>query len=612
MTSKNNSSFIRELFGEIGQLWHDFRFSLSRARVSLRNWVRRIRKLKLDYVVMPVGGSLPERAGPPRNFIQRQLPLPPRPISMEILHKRFQSISDADNVKGVIIVLSGLSTGIATLQSLRSAIKRLQTSGKEVVVFTPLLDLGHYFVAVAADRIVIPPSSTFEVLGVHADSLFLKDALSNLGIQVEVVQISPYKTGFDNIGKSEMSDEYREQVDWILDDTYDHLVSAIAIGRGKTPHEVRELIDSAPYTAGEALERGLIDHVAYQDTLAYLLANGDSNSKSNAPSSGEIEAAEAVKKGKKKARMASWAKARRIILSRYRRPSKQFIGVITVEGAITPGTSRKPPINLPIPIPFMGSASSGEETVVQMLRLAEKDNRLAALILHIDSPGGVHLAADLIWRQIVRLASRKPVVCYFGNVAASGGYYLGAPATHIVAPELTITGSVGVFSAHISSGELYNRLGVNRVLISRGERALLRNDARPLDDASRKVLWDGIMHAYNQFKQVVADGRNLEFDELDSICEGRIWTGRQALEHKLIDSHGDFVDALSKAAELAGLPHDENHRVEDVNLYPQSRSYLLPRPFEQVDDLVATVSLNRVLEHYSRPLTMMPFDIRIW
>jgi protease-4 len=610
--NKNNSSFFREFFREIGQLWQGIRFSLSRTRISFRNWIRRVRKLRLDYVVMPIGGSLPERASPPRNFIQRQLPLPARPMSMEVLHRRFQSISDADNVKGVILVLSGLSTGIATLQSLRLAIKRLQTSGKEVVVFTPLLDLGHYFVAVAADRIVIPPSSTFEVLGVHADSVFLKDALSNLGIQAEVIQISPYKTGFDNIGKSEMSDEYREQIDWILDDTYDYLVEAIAIGRGKSPDEVKQLIDDAPYTASEALEKGFVDHVAYEDTLAYLLADDDSNTSSQVPLSVEIEDDEVERKGKKKAKLASWARARRIIMSRYRRPSKKFIGVISVEGAITPGVSRKPPINLPIPIPFMGRASSGDETVVQMLRMAEKDNRLAALILHIDSPGGVHLAADLIWRQIVRVARRKPVVCYFGNVAASGGYYIGAPATHIVAPEMTITGSIGVFSAHISSGDLYDRLGVNRVLISRGKRALLRSDANPLDDAARKVLWDGIMHAYNQFKRVVADGRKIEVEDLDSICEGRIWTGRQALAHKLIDSHGDFVDALAKAAELAGLPHDENNRVKDVNVSTQSRSYLLPRPFDQVDDLVASVAVNRIIDHYSRPLTMMPIDIRIW
>jgi protease-4 len=260
----------------------------------------------------------------------------------------------------------------------------------------------------------------------------------------------------------------------------------------------------------------------------------------------------------------------------------------------------------------MGNETAGDETVIQMLRLAERDSQMAALVLHIDSPGGVHLAADLMWRQVARLAKSKPVVCYFGNVAASGGYYVGAPATHIVAPGLTLTGSVGVYSAHISTGELFNRLGINRVLIGRGERALLRSDASPLDDDRRTIMWDGIMNAYSQFKQVVADGRNLEFDGLDEICEGRIWTGRQALKHKLIDSHGDFIDALSKAAELADLPVDDDHRIEDINIYAQSHSYLLPRPFEQVDDLMATLDIRQTLDLYRHPLAMMPLDIRIW
>ncbi|HET6447166.1 MAG TPA: signal peptide peptidase SppA [candidate division Zixibacteria bacterium] len=610
MNNKNKSNLFIRSIRKPGQLLRGIRFGVSRARVSYGNWMRRIRRLKLDYVVMQIGGSLPERAGPPRGFIQRRLPFPPRPLSMEIVHKRFQMLADADNVKGLIIILGGLSTGTATLESLRMAIERLKSAGKTVVVYSPMLDLGHYFVAVAADRIVVPPSSTFEVLGVHADSVFLKDALGSLGIQAEVVQISPYKTGFDNLGKSEMSDEYREQIEWILDDTYEQLVSAIALGRNKTIAEVKELIDGAPYTAAEAFEHGLVDNVTYEDSLAYLLHDEVSTGSSEESSSKTSEKDESAVKDKKKAKLATWSRARRIMLAKYRRPLKKYIGVLTVEGMITPGPSRKPPINLPIP--FMGSETAGDETVIQMLRLAERDSQMAALVLHIDSPGGVHLAADLMWRQVARLAKSKPVVCYFGNVAASGGYYVGAPATHIVAPGMTLTGSVGVYSAHISTGELYNRLGINRVLIGRGERALLRSDASPLDDDRRKILWDGIMNAYIQFKQVVADGRNLELDELDEICEGRIWTGRQALKHKLIDSQGDFIDALSKAAELANLPMDDDHRIEDINIYSQSHSYLLPRPFEQVDDLMATLDISQTLELYRHPLAMMPLDIRIW
>ena len=204
-SEEKKPTFIKRTLGGIGTLWRSLKYGFARGRVAFGNWFRRIRKARLDYVVIRIGGSLPERAGPPRSFYQRFLPLPPRPMSMESLHRRFSMIADADNVGGVILILGGITAGIATLQSLRRSIKRLQDAGKEVVVYSPMLDLGHYFVAAAADRIVVPPSATFEVLGIHADAFFLKDALKNLGIEAEVVQISPYKTGFDNISKSEMS-----------------------------------------------------------------------------------------------------------------------------------------------------------------------------------------------------------------------------------------------------------------------------------------------------------------------------------------------------------------------------------------------------------------------
>jgi protease-4 len=267
---------------------------------------------------------------------------------------------------------------------------------------------------------------------------------------------------------------------------------------------------------------------------------------------------------------------------------------------------------MPLPIPFMGSETAGDETVLQMIRRAERDRQLAALVIFINSPGGVHLSSDMMWRQIERFATKKPVVCVFGDVAASGGYYIAAPSTYIVAPELSITGSIGVYTAHISAQDLYKRLNINRVMVSRGERALLRNDAAPLDDSRREVLWDSISHAYDQFKKVVASGRGIELELLDEIGGGRVWTGRQALEHGLVDGHGDLVDALAKAAELAGLPMDKNHRIDAVNIYPQGRSYILPMAYEQVDEIAASFSVNRMLDYFNRPLAMLPFNIRLW
>lgn len=611
MTTKDKKPniFKRAVRG-IGGIWRTLRFSLSRARIASGNWTRRIRRLKVDYVVMPISGSLPERAGPPRSFLQRLLPLPPRPLSMEVLHRRFQYIADADNVKGVILVLGGITTGIATLQSLRSAVRRLQDAGKEVVIYSPMLDMSHYFVAVSADRIVIPPSANFDVLGLHADAVFFKDALTNVGIEAEVIQISPYKTGFDNMSKADMSAEYREQIEWILDETFGYIVSAIARGRDKTTEEVSDIVDHAPYSAAEALDLGLVDDVAYEDTLAFLLAEDSTNLRASETSVEENKGKET--KTQKRAKLASWSPARRVMMRHFRRPVREYIGVVSIEGLITPGASRKPPFSMPIPIPFMGSETAGDESVLQMIRLAERDRQLAALVLFINSPGGVHLSSDMMWRQIERFATKKPVVCVFGDVAASGAYYIAAPSTHIVAPELSITGSIGVYTAHISAQDLFKRLNINRVMVSRGERALLRSDAAPLDDDRREVLWNGISHAYNQFKKVVAAGRGIELDQLDEISGGRVWTGRQALQHGLIDSHGDFIDALNKAAELAGLPLDENHRVDTANIYARGRSYVLPMAHEQLDEIAASFSVNRMLDYFNRPLAMLPFNIRFW
>ncbi|MFN2187812.1 MAG: S49 family peptidase, partial [Candidatus Promineifilaceae bacterium] len=278
MTAENKSrNIIRRGLSGIGQLWREIIYSIGRVRFAFGNGMRRIRRARLDYVIIPVGGSLPERSGPPRSYLQRFLPLPPRPMSMEALHRRFRLISEADNVGGVILVLGNITTGIATLQSLRRAVKRLQDAGKEVVVYTPMVDLGHYFVAVAADRIVIPPSANFEVLGLHADAFFLNDALNRVGVEAEVVQISPYKTGFDYMSKSDMSAEYREQIEWILDETYGYIIEAISAGRDMPAETVREIIDRAPYSAAEAQEHGLVDDVAYEDTLSRLLVHHETD-----------------------------------------------------------------------------------------------------------------------------------------------------------------------------------------------------------------------------------------------------------------------------------------------------------------------------------------------
>ncbi len=599
-----------EVLGEeIRSLWRDIAFSAINFGVKLRNSLRRARNLHLDYVVLPVGGPLPQRSGPPRGFIQRQLPLPPRPLSMETLNKRLQAIKDADNVKGVLFIFLGFSAGLATIQSLRRQIDRLKESGKEIVIYTPYLDLAHYLAASSADKIVVPPTAKFDVLGLHTEVIFIRDSLAMLGIEAEVLQISPYKDAYNMFDKSEISPEQEEQLNWLLDEIYETAIIQMAEGRGLEANKMRMLLDASPLSAEEAITAGLVDYLAYEDELERVLANGDRNSDYGQEDSREKIETEEQRNGKKSS-LLTWHKARPQLLEKTRRRSTKYIGVVSLEGTIVMGTSRSSPITPPIPLPVAQDVLAGEYSVNQLLKRAEKDRHMAALIMYINSPGGSPLASDLIWRQLERIAAKKPIVVYMGDVAASGGYYVATPAHSIVAESLTITGSIGVLMAHFNTSGLFQKIGVNRVDFNRGARASLYSDLRPLSEDQREVLWKEITDTYNRFKTVVSEGRDLNYEELDPLCEGRVWMGSQALEHNLIDIIGDFGDAVQEAIRLAKLPSNDSVAIPIVNLQSPDSTFVIPQPFEPAETLAKILSHSRLRLMDGKPQLLMPFDIR--
>ena len=624
--TSSKPGFFTELKRELKQVWQATANGWRRSRIAIRNWLREVRGVELDYVVMSLGGSLPERAAPPRSFLERQLPLPSPPLSMEILNRRLQVIADAGNVRGVIFVFRGFNTGLATLQSLRQSIQRLQAAGKEAIVFTPYLDVGHYYVASAAGRIIVPPGTQFEVLGLRLQAVFLKDALERIGIHPDVVQISPYKTGANLLGESEMTPEQREQLNWLLDEQFDVVTAAMAEGRGKSQAEIQQLIDQAPLLAEAALAAGLVDHLAYEDELPVLLAKRQKveiEIATEKDSAGEVvpgqataateETAAAGQRQKAEAGLVTWRKGSNMLLEKFRRRTKGFIGVVSLEGGIVMGPSRQPPIDLPIP--FIGGAMAGEQTLLQVLRRAEQMDDMAALIFHVDSPGGSSLASDLIGREIERLSRKKPVLVYMGNVAASGGYYVSAPAGHIMSQPATLTGSIGVWMARISTGGLYDRLSLNRASLKRGRHADLYSDEDPMTEEERQIFWHMIADTYQKFKQVVANGRHIPFDELEPICQGKVWSGRQALEFRLVDSHGDFVDAVYRAAEMAGLPTDDDHAIRVVNIHAKDEGYVPPKAFAAaatIADIGRWLIGEWIQELERQPLLLMPFEIHFW
>lgn len=616
--SEATAVFFTDLKQELRQLWQDIRNGYDRFTVGLRNQIRLMQRAELDYVILPISGPLPERADPPRGFIQRQLPLPAPPLPMEVLNHRLQAIGDAANVKGVLFIFRGFGAGLATLQNLRRSIERLQAAGKEVIVYTPHLDMAHYFVAAAADRIIVPPGARFEVLGLRSEATFLKEALDRVGVEAQVIQISPYKSAFNMLSEADITPEQRAQLEWLLDDTFDLLIQAMAGGRDKSVDEIRELIDGAPYTAVQARDLGLIDDVAYEDELAERLEQEQETESGSAdvPSAEEEAGETPALREKKKARLLTWGKAHPMLLEKARKWPDKFIGVVSLEGLITMGPSRQPPL---IPLPFMDGATAGEATLLNLLRRVEKIDEMAALILHVDSGGGSALASELITREIERIGRKKPVLAYMGNVAASGGYEVSALAKHIMCQPATITGSIGVIMMRPNTQGLYEKLSVKRVSIKRGERAGLYSDDGPLSDDDRETLWRGVVETYETFKQLVANGRSLPYEDLDPICEGRVWTGRQAREHKLVDSHGDFEDAIRQAAEMAGLPTGPDDGLPVVNLYPKGDGYRLPQPFEYEDEAAPVEAITelgrwlsgeRLRELSGRPLLLLPYEVK--
>src|SRR5215207_10505404 len=417
----------------------------------LRN-VRRTLRRSPDFVWIPVTGALPELKPSHRGRLRRRLD--PRILapSLEDIRARLDRILADGRMRGVILRVENLDAGWAALEELRTEIDRCREQGKGVVAY--LADGGDtrsYYLASAADEIFASPLSTLSVVGLRVRVNFLKDALGSLGLETEVIAVSPYKSAADPISRTDFSKESREQVERLLDWRFDELVAAISAGRDVPPERVRNFIDNAPYSAEEAVEKKLLDGALYEDELAGRFSNDD-----------------------KPARLVEWGVARKVLRVPYRMRARKVVGLVGVEGAVVRGSSRK----LPVPLPLLGREQAGSDSVVAALRVAEKQRRVAVVLLYVDSPGGDALASDLIWREVERIRAKKPVVVLMGNVAASGGYYVSAAANHIVAGRTTVTGSIGVLSIRPVASGLYERVGVNPVAIERGAHAGLLDPSR--------------------------------------------------------------------------------------------------------------------------------------
>jgi len=522
-------------------------------------------------LVLRVAGSLPDYS--PDDPFKKYFGGPDQ--SLTGLLMQFKKAKVDKRIRGILLDVNMSAVGWGKAEEIRDAITDFRSSGKPVYAYIEFGLNKEYYIATACDKVIVPPPGELFINGLAADVMFFRGSLDKLGIYPDIFQIGKYKSAGDTFTQKQMTDAHREFINSMLDDLYNRYINTIAQARHKTPEEVRTLIDNAPYGAAKAKEVGLIDETLYRD---------------------DVE-----KQFKKLLNYKDTDTFIPVRSSEYRDVSPESLGlnkgeriaVIYASGEIGSGSSQNSP---------SGDQSIGSDTIAKALNDAAADKTLKAIVLRVDSPGGSGLASDIIWHAVEAANKTKPVVVSMSDVAASGGYYISASASKIVAQPSTITGSIGVVAGKPVVRGFYDWLGISNEYVLRGKTAGMFRETEKFSDEERAKFEDWIKTTYYQdFVPKVAKGRNKDAQYVDSVGQGRVWTGAQARDRGLVDEFGGLDKAIQVAKQLAKIPADKG--VEQVVLpYPTT---FLQQLLSGSDD-----NANTQVEQQRAMLAALPEDAR--
>ena len=451
-----------------------------------------------------------------------------------------------NRISAVMLDIDFPGIGWGKADEFREAVKEFRTSGKPVYAYMEIGTNREYYLATAADKIFLPPSGDIYINGFAAEAMFYKGSLDKLGIEADVIQIGPkYKNAPDRYTKKEMGEGQREVINALLDEYYSRFTAAIAESRKKPAADINGLIDNAPYNANQAKSLGLIDDAFYREQVENDLK------------------AKLGYKENDKLRTIRGGDYREIPSDTLGLNNGERVAVIYVAGAINVGRSANGPLS---------GEMVGSDTIVKAVNDAANDNSIRAIVLRVDSPGGSALASDLMWYALENAKAKKPVVVSMADVAASGGYYIACNANKIVAEPSTVTGSIGMFLGKPVVKGLYDWLGVTNEYVIRGKNAgIFRETEKWTTEERAKMQEMGNSVYYDNFVPKVAKGRNKTAEEVNTLGQGRVWTGTQAKANGLIDEFGGLEKAISIAKDLAGLPAEKDVR---RIVFPEPRPYL--------------------------------------
>ena len=512
-------------------------------------------------LVLKLQGSISEKPGMeiPLPFYEEQAP----PAMHEIWTALDRAAADP-RVKALLLMPRRPAAGWAKLDEIRQGVLKFRKSGKPVIAWLSMPGTRDYYLATAADKIYMSREDYLDLKGLRAEALFLKNTLDKLGIQAEIEHAGKYKDAGDMFTRNQLTPESREVLNSILDHVFGGLIQAISEGRKRPADEVRKLIDRGPFLATAAKDAGLIDELKYEDEVL-----GELRSRLNQKELKRIGFRDYVKaagpgEGKKR------------------------IALLVADGTILRGEGDDPILSV---------------SFSRLLRKLASDASISGVILRIDSPGGDGVASDEILREVRLLSQKKPLVVSMSDVAASGGYYIASTGDAIVAYPHTLTGSIGVIYGKLNLKGLYDKLGVQKEILTRGKFADVDSDYRPLSQEGRAKLREAMDAMYQGFLARVAESRKRKVEEIEPLAQGRVWMGTQAKQNGLVDELGGMDRAIELVRAKAKIGKDEKIRLV---VYPPKKSV-----FERLFAKSMEASFESSVEARLKE-ALLGFDPRLW
>lgn len=464
-------------------------------------------------------------------------------------------------IKGIYLNAPYVAAGFSTLDEIRKSLEDFRESGKWVIAYSDFYTEGGYYLSTAADNVYMNPTGQVELNGLAIEVSFFKKLFDKLEIKPQIFRVGEFKSAVEPFMREDMSEENRSQLTAMIEGIHKHMVSELARSRDLPEERIQEISDKMLVRdSKQAVEFGLLDSLYYDDQVKNEIRE---------------------RLGLEKDKSIPFVK-----YSDYRKSfksagsSKNEIAVIVADGDILPGKA--------------DNGVVGSTTIREQIRRARTTDKVKAIVIRVNSPGGAFTAADEMWREVYLAAREKPVIASMGDYAASGGYYLAMACDTIVAQPNTITGSIGVFSVLFDLSDfLGDKLGITSEQVKTGEIGDLITVTRPLTPQEKDIWQKQTNEVYEIFTSKAAQGRNMSQDDIKKVASGHVWTGTQALERGLVDKLGSFTDAVEIAAESAGIGTDYKLRY-----YPKQKSFIEKLMSDYEEDVRASTLRKETGEYY--------------